>query len=225
MKKVFFVLSTFLILCAGMTYMSYKSISFDPEYKVEAKILLITYDYDSDDEVAYVLYTYKGEKHNALLEGDIPSSYYEGKIITVYVDPDDYSVVRSKTQTTESYITGMVLLLFFGGLFGFFAYRLNAKDKRISRLRMSGSTIVADYEGTRMNLTYSVNGKHPYNVYCSWTNPDNNFKYTFKSENVWTDISHEIEGRHIDKFRVFVNPNNFNEYIVDIDNIKNVLIK
>ncbi len=192
--------------------------------ETEANIVKIETRWDDiDDEydhTVYVTYIIDGKTYLAKLNS-YSSSYYEGKHITVLVDPNNYYSAMDKSMRNFIPVTfssiGSVFLII--GLIGYVV--VVSKQNKIERLRMSGSTIVADYEGTRMNYAYSVNGRHPYNVYCTWIDPNTQRKYYFKSENVWTDITHEIEGRHIDKFRVFVNPNNFNEYLVDIDNIKN----
>lgn len=200
----------------------------DKKYTIEvdATITRIERAYSSstdDDEYnVYVTYYYNEEEYSSELHS-YSSDFYEGKTIKIFINKDNPYEIMWKTSKlyipVVFYIFGGILLL----ISGLNIFITNNKIKKIERIRRTGSTIVASYVGTRVDNRLTYNGKHPYKVMCSWVNPQNNVLYSFESENVWSDPTHEIEGRHIDTFRVFINPSNPYEYSVDIDNIKNNL--
>ena len=177
---------------------------------------------DDDDYEVYVSYYYDGIQYNSELHS-YSSTFYEGKTIKIFINKDSpHEIIWNASKIyipVIFYIFGGVLIL----ISGMSMFINNNNAKKIERIRRTGSTIVASYVGTREDKKITYNGKHPYKVMCSWVNPQNNVLYSFESENVWINPTPEIEGRHIDTFRVFINPNNPYEYSVDIDNIKNNL--
>jgi hypothetical protein len=47
--------------------------------------------------------------------------------------------------------------------------------------------------------------------------------YTFKSEYFWQDVTPILQRYNITTIPVYINPNNYKEYVVDISQIKNYL--
>ena len=66
-----------------------------------------------------------------------------------------------------------------------------------------------------MNTGYSVNGRHPYVIYCAYEDEYNNTVYYFKSENLWYDPSFRFAiGSEID---VYVDPKDYSKNYVDTE--------
>ena len=177
------------------------------------------------DDIEYdVIVTYEINEDVYTSELNFYSSdFFEGKKVDILVKNDDYTKITSP-------VVSELFLVIFGGI-GITVVSIsivglivvNRYYRKYEDVRRTGSTIVASYIETKENTMVQVNGKHPYNIYCTWTNPQDNKTYIFKSESLWKDPTQAIEGRHIDTFRVFINPNNPNIYSIDIDNIKTVL--
>lgn len=80
--------------------------------------------------------------------------------------------------------------------------------------------IHAEYVETILNRSYSVNGRHPYNIICKWDNPVDNKKYIFKSDNIWTNPEDIINERNVKTFPVYINRDKIKDYVVDIQQIE-----
>lgn len=59
----------------------------------------------------------------------------------------------------------------------------------------------------------SVNGQHPFQIFCQWQDPQTSKVHVFASENLWYDPSAFI---HDKTFQVYLEPGNAEHYYVDI---------
>lgn len=112
---------------------------------------------------------------------------------------------------------GIGLAFMIGG--GFNLLSKNNQKKLGKKLKETGELVYANYVKTRKNTSYAVNGVHPYNIVCEWNNPQDNKKYTFKSENIWDDPQRIIEEKNIKTVPVYINPESKKQYFMDIDYI------
>jgi len=93
------------------------------------------------------------------------------------------------------------------------------KKNKEKYLRENGEVVYGNYVETRLNFSYSVNNRHPYNVICKWNNPEDGKTYLFKSKNVWFNPEPKIEDENITTFPIYVDSNNKKKYVVDIDKL------
>jgi len=110
-----------------------------------------------------------------------------------------------------------------GGLFTLIGtipfIHIYGKNKLKKKLKENGDKIEATIDSVKFNMLYSVNGKHPYIVNCSYINPTDKKNYIFKSENIWFDINQIIEEKNISKIIVYINKKNKRQYYVDIETL------
>ncbi len=187
---------------------------------VNAEIVRIEDYYDSDDELhhqAYVSYSFRGSSYE-----DIPLSYYssgmyEGKDIELLCDPVNPGRVRESAPIS---ITGIILLvmgsIFFlvGGLPIVFNIRKAIQRKQLLTM---GKVLVATVDSIEYNTSYSVNGRHPFVIYCSYRDEYKDVTYLFKSDNLWTDPLAVFEpGSSI---QVLVNEKDYSQYYVKAEEV------
>lgn len=117
---------------------------------------------------------------------------------------------------------GLGLIFFIIGLTGLFYKK--KKMQRKNFLKENGNVIFANYTETRINFTYSVNQRYPYNIICEWENPIDDKKYIFKSDNIWINPENIINEKNIKTFPVYINRDNIKEYVVDTHEIENNVV-
>lgn len=160
-----------------------------------------------------VQYEAEGKSHTGVLNGR-SSAYVPGKEITIYYDRENHNKIDAP---------GLDVLLLIpvlpGSVFaimgGIGVGRALSKKRRAARLRETGRKVWARYEGVRVDTCYTVNGRHPYRIYCVWANPADGMEYHFKSEMLWTDPSFRIQERGIEQLAVFLDEKNAKHYYVD----------
>ncbi len=165
----------------------------------------------------YVNYTYGGNEYENIYLSEYSSNMYEGKKITLLVDPDD------PAKISTGFITVFVGAIFAGmgvifGLIGIIPLvmikrRSAAKKKIIS----SGSFLWGTVEHIDYNTSYSVNGQHPYVVYCTYKDEYKDIVYRFKSENIWTNPEYALsQGSTV---RIYVDKEDYSKYYVDVESV------
>lgn len=175
-------------------------------------------DNDEDKNIrheVYVSYTVDGKKYESKLNS-YSFTFYEGKEINIYYDKNDPSKIGNKSLNLFVLmfpIFGMIFLIV--GVRGILVKAKKSKDEK--NLKENGELIYADYVETVLNTLYAVNGKNPYNIICEWNNPLDSKKYIFKSNNIWINPKSIIEERNIKQFPVYINRDNIEKYVIDID--------
>ena len=163
----------------------------------------------------YVSYTVDGKKYESKLNG-YSFTFYEGKEINIYYDKNNPSKIGNKSLDLLILMfpgLGMIFLIL--GVKGILVKAKKSKDEK--NLKENGELIYADYVETVLNTLYAVNGKSPYNIICEWSNPLDSKKYIFKSNNIWINPKSIIEERNIKQFPVYINRENIEKYVIDID--------
>lgn len=181
--------------------------------------------YRSGDEYrhkVYIEYEVDGKVYNSLLNNYM-SNYYEGKEIDIYYNPDFPEKIGTRAGDTLVFIFPTLGLIFMMvGLIYFFI--IIAKKNKTKKLKATGHLIHAKYQEIVINTSYSVNGRHPYNIICEWDNLDDNKKYIFKSDNIWFNPEVIISQKNIKTFPVYINLEKISEYYVDIDELEENVI-
>ena len=79
--------------------------------------------------------------------------------------------------------------------------------------------IYGDYVETRLNTSYSVNNRHPYNIICEWYNVEDGKTYIFKSNNIWMNPENKIEEQNITTFPIYIDLEDKKNYVIDINSL------
>ena len=216
---VMFTVVGVIFLITGV-FVCIDAFNYDNKVQTTATITRIISYRGQDNEIrynTYVKYDVDGIEYNSKVNS-YSSSFYEGKEISVYYNKSNPSEVYAKGFEFFVIMFPAFGIIFsaIGGIGLFVRYN---KGKSEKNLRESGEMIIANYVGVDMNMHYSVNGRHPYNIVCEWTNLEDGKKYTFKSKNLWNNPENIIMERNIKTFNVYININNKKQYVIDIDDV------
>lgn len=176
---------------------------------------------DSDGDIshhAYVSYEFGGKKYEDVSLGYYSSSMREGKTIDILCNPyAPYEIQSPEGMEFAFWICfgmGAIFAVVGGGLFVAPLLK-NVKD---NRLMETGKTIWGVVESVGINTNYSVNGEHPWVLYCKYEEDYSGRVYRFKSDNLWFDPSFIYnEG---DSIQIIVNPNDYSKHKVIVDESK-----
>ena len=163
----------------------------------------------------YVSYDVNNTKYESPIKG-YSSSFCRGQEIEVYYDIDNPTSVQAKELDALSFIfPGIAFIFFLIGWIGIFV--IIGKQKKEIWLKEHGKCIKADYTEVRINYSITVSGLHPYNVICSWKNPEDGKLYIFRSKNLYINPKRIIEDNNIQTFPVYIDSKNIKRYTVDVD--------
>lgn len=187
--------------------------------EVMAVISSIESHRDSDGDIdydVYVDYSYGGQHYQDRRLNMYSSSMYEGKEIEILVDREHPGNISAGAGIT-------VITIVFSCI-GFammlcatipFILMINKKKKRNNLLK-NGYTIEATVTDIILNHNLSVNGRHPYVVYCTYEDIYSGVQHRFKSENLWTDPEPIIQQGSV--LTVYVGSHkDFSNYHVDVE--------
>lgn len=160
--------------------------------EVPAVITEITRQRDSDGEYyhnVYISYEYNGEYFEDIPINSYSSSMYQGQEVTLYCDPEHPGRVRLSSM----FYFGPILLMGMGIIFsivgGVIFITFVKTAARRKKIKAEGRILYATVEQIVYNESYSVNGSHPYVIYCTYRDDYRDIIYRFKSENLWSDPS------------------------------------
>lgn len=214
--SIFFMLVGIGLIVGGI-FLGIKNTKFkNNSDKIRGRVASVETYRDSDDEKhtkVYVNYKYKGNNYEYVeLSGDTKKD--EGEFITLYVNKDNPSDVRSSVDyiATIALVLMGLIPLFIGGV----GIKLEvSKKKEIkSTHKTEGEVVIATVDDIIQDMEVSVNGRSPYILRCSYTDKDTGKIYEFKSERIW-DYS-EITLVSGDSVRVNIFSGNFNNYYVNV---------
>lgn len=174
---------------------------------------------ESNNYDVIVAYEVDGEEYETCLN-EYSSSFYVGKEIDINYDVNNPHRIYSKF-TYKSFtliFSGIGLVFFVMGAIGLVGSKVRKSE--IKSLRENGEVIYADYIKVSINPYIRVNNRCPFIIVCEWKNLENRENYLFKSENIWEDPEYIIREKGITKFPVYVKPNCYKKYVIDIDEIK-----
>lgn len=163
------------------------------------------------DYYVYVSYTFDGEEYSGITINEYSSFWHEGDVLTRYCQADDPTELHGR-----GFIFGKSILV---GLFGliFTVIGLPSVVCGIQDLindKKSARDVWAVVDEITFNTHYSVNGRNPYLVLCSYTDPSTGTTYQFKSRNLWKDPGTVLApGSSVS---VHVRDTRFKRYTVDV---------
>lgn len=194
---------------------------------VDATITEIDSYRDSDGDVSYkvyVSYRVKGKWYDNVSLGYYSSSMDVDDVIEVFYNPENPGKITSLTgMWIGAGICGLMGIVFFcvgGGItIGNFL-----KNKRYKELIEGGRYCMATIDSIDWNRNYTVNGQHPYVIYCSCHDEYSDIIYKYKSDNIWYDPSPILETRGITELKVYIDRNDPKKYYVDISVIEDKVV-
>ncbi len=211
---IFALVGTIFIIVGIMA--NVKSSQFK-EYAVEVngviEDIVIEEHTDETDYDVYVSYEYDGVYYEDIHIDFYSSSMYEGQEIDLLIDPDNPTDIHSSDG--DLFFTLMFVGL--GGLFALIGYIilivsiLNKKKK--ARLLESGQHIYGEIESMEQDYSITINGRHPFRIYCKYKNPTDGYIYKFKSDTL--DFNPWDSYKAGDSIDIYVDPDNFKKYYVD----------
>ncbi len=203
-----------LLLLAGIV-IGYFSIRFHAEaVPLKAKITSIE-TYREQNERVYVSYIYENQEYKDIALGGYSSSMYEGEEITLYINPQNPRDAKSKLDLwiAPAVFVGMGIIF---SLVGWIPLLWKRRKKRKKQwLRENGTVLYGVVEGSDWNTFYSVNGRHPFVIYCTYTDDFDGTTYRFKSENLWFDPEAQFPAGT--PIKIYVNREDYSSYFVDVD--------
>ncbi len=215
--SIFSIVGLILIIICICVTMS--GIKFD-ETAVEIKGTIVNIesyrDADGDrHREVFVDYEYEGKRFTNVKLNSHTNGMYEGNEIALKIDPENPGRVR----TLHGNKILSILLGIMGGVFllvGITTAVTNAKkEAKKKQLRQQGRYINAIVERVDVNYNYSVNGKHPFVLYCNYQDEYSGVVYKFKSDNLWTNPYPFLQqGSEV---RVLVNGQDYSQYYVDVE--------
>lgn len=214
-----------IFLSIGILFMIIGSIvcvgAFNKEGKIKTTGIIEEIDrqYDRlDNNYRYnvwISFEVNGEEQIARVNS-YSSGFYEGKEIEIYYNeknPNEISI--SSLEPLFLIFPGIGLLFAIIGGIGLLV-KITKRNKEI-KLRENGDIIYGTYVETEVNISYSVNGLHPYNIICKWNDLEDGKTYTFKSKNIWKNPEEKIEKNNITTFPIYIDLTNKKKYIIDTD--------
>lgn len=220
---LFFVIGSLFAGIGGV--LLYGNIKFKKSAETcEALITEIEVYRDSDGDTyhnVFVRYEIDGHIYDEELNY-YTSSMSEGDVITLYYDPAN----PSKTVVDGDNF----LFIVFIGLGSVFAimglcFLIKAiKDKRmIKRVIAMNYIIQAQIGDFSIDGSLMVNGRHHFVLRASAISPYNGQAYEFRSDAIWNDLRPILQAYNISKVPVYVNPQNYKEYYMDMTIINQYL--
>lgn len=180
-------------------------------------------DSDGDSHSsAYVSYEFGGKRYEDVRLNSYSSGMRRGKEIILYCDPGDPWNVQPKSMIYLGPVIlgGMGLIFTLTGTGVLIAAAAGASRRK--KIREQGKSIYATVEDIAFDTRYSVNGAHPYVIYCIYRDDYRDVTYRFKSENLWVDPSVSFPiGSTIE---VKVMEDDYSRYCVITDHIDQKLI-
>lgn len=186
---------------------------------IEAVISEIESYRDVEGDVFHRVYvTYRipgtGELHETEI-GYYSSFMSEGDTIEVMYNPEN----PKKIVVLNGYWISAGIFAFigviFGGLGGAFFLKEVKKYLKQRKLLADGQYIMARIDSVKYNRSYSLNGRHPYNIICNFHDDYKDLTYIYKSDNIWFDPAEIISSRGIEEIKVYIDRNNPKHYYVD----------
>ena len=211
------IIGTILVMF-GIKF-AYNSIRFSKDaILIEAQITAIETYKNDDGELshrAYISYMFEKQEYADVPLGIYSSNMYEGKTVDVYIDAENPQYVVSKTRlwVESAMLIGMGIVFSMMGWIPIIRFIKKARKKQW--LLQNGKILYGIVESIDWNTSYTVNGQHPYLIYCTYTDETDGTVHHFKSENLWYDPGVAFPlGSDI---KIYVNRDDYSSYYVDAE--------
>lgn len=161
---------------------------------------------------------YLGDKEYKTVANEYDANYKVGDEIEIFYKKDEPNVIILK-DTNQGYLVPFVAAIcsIIVGLS--FSVQKGNNVKKNLQIKQNGKRIEAEIIKVMKNSRTKVNGVNPYYVVCKWTNKKNGHEYLFNSDDVWYNPNEQLVKAGITKVPVYVNPQNPQEYYVDLEEV------
>ncbi|MBF0206794.1 MAG: DUF3592 domain-containing protein [Oligoflexia bacterium] len=158
-----------------------------------------------------------GKLHIFKGEGSRSKSYSIGDNVPLIYDPRG-EVSPMINNFAEMWLPG-ILSVVMGLLIVFLPFIYLYRKKVVQdELKYNGKKIEADVVRIETDTRVAVGRHHPYVLIAQWHDKQNNVVYTFRSDHVWVDFDPNQFIKQGDKITVYVSPENYEVYWVNIEN-------
>ncbi|AKM08082.1 DUF3592 domain-containing protein [Pelagerythrobacter marensis] len=176
--------------------------------------------YDSDNGSTFrpvvVFHDREGTRHQFVGNvGSSPPAYAPGETVSVIYDP-----AAPGRAIIDGFMDRHFVPLIFGGIGSVFAMLgsaflfLSIRRRRIvARLKATGIPIKARFVECYRDTSTKVNGRSPWRVVGQAKHPATGKLCSFKSDQIWVDLSRHLAGRDL---RVLVDPARPDQHFVDL---------
>ncbi len=165
----------------------------------------------------FVTYEYNGKQYENVPINSYSSRMAVGKEISLYCNPDDPWQVQADSGLYVGTGIFLGLGLLFTSVGGGWLMFMILRSRSKKRLREQGRSIYATVEEIAYNTSFSMNGVHPFVIYCTYRDEYRDVIHRFKSENLWSNPSYVFPvGSTIE---VKVNENDYDQYYVNVEEI------
>lgn len=211
---VVFILVGLLVIFIAVFLKIQNSKFMKTAIKADAEITKITTSRDSDGDIRHsvdIIFYVNGKPYGGNL-GEYNSNMYEGKTIDLYYNPQNPNDYRTNSNIVTFIMIPIGVIFFAVGLLVLYP---SIKSKSLEKLKDTGKRIDAKIDDVSLNTSYSVNGRHPYIIDCSYFNEIEDKVYSFTSQNIWTNIQPIIDAKSITTIPVYIDENDPSKYFVD----------
>lgn len=182
-----FAFAGVVMLAGGFIFMGYSLHFQSIAVEVSGTITSITTHRDSDGDTSHtvlVSYSYEGQDFDNTYLGFYSSNMYEGKEITLLIDPGNPRRMTSPAGNTFACIMLLGMGLIFS-LVGFIPLtRMSIHSRREKKLLTEGKLLQATVERIDLNQSVTYNGRHPYLIFCTYWDAYQDVTYRFKSKDL-----------------------------------------
>ena len=168
---------------------------------------------DETDYDVFVAYDYDGYDYSNVRINSYSSAMYEGAEITLLVNPDNPREVETENA-------GIILAAVFGGmgflitLIGLILFIISgSRNRRNKNLMETGQHVYGEIESLERDTSVTINGRHPYRIYCKYQDSKTGYIYKFKSRIL--DFNPNDSYKIGDQIGIYLEPGNFKHYYVD----------
>ena len=165
----------------------------------------------------YVDYIYDGKSYRNIRLNSYSGGMDEGKEIAILCDPENPEHIEI---LDGKMVFGIVVGIMGGALLVGAAIPVIVTGRRTARKKKvmsDGKMLYAVIEKIDLNTGFTINGKNPYVIYCTFKDDFKDVIYRFKSDNIWTNPNLVLkEG---DTIPVYVDENDFSCYCVDTEKV------
>ncbi len=170
---------------------------------------------DENHEDVYLTYEFHGKEYNHVHVNFYSSDMYEDQEIQVLINPDEPGDIHPTFDWIFTLIPiGMgAIFLIIGVIMCIVIFGGERKNKKLLE---SGKHLRATVDRIHVDDDVTVNGRHPYQIYCTYNDEVSGLIYKFKSGDLYFDPTECYkQGDYID---VYVDPDNYKKYYVDAAN-------
>lgn len=209
-----------IILIVGISFAISTNKFMKTAVSTTATITRIDSSRDSDGDTNHIVkveFKVDGKTYDGELNY-YTSSMYVGKTETVYYDPSNPYHFKGKGGEVVNYIMpimGIIFMLIGGGCIT----AAILKDKKKKKVLAYNYVIQANIVGFNIDTSVAINGRNPYRLEANYVNPNDGKIYSYRSEEIWVDLTPILSQMQLTTVPVYVNPNNFAEYYMDITNL------